>query len=348
MQFDYVLALNPGGNVYYFGEVGPHGKTACQYFSRYGVALEEGKNVADLLIEVGVGVAKMENGAPMPDWNDTWKNSPEAHEVLETIEGTHQIQGSKPLNSNTTGGAVYAASIWEQTVELTKRVSRQYWRSPEYPYSRLYASAIHALVNGLTYLQIGDSLTDMQLRAFSCFLILMLVPEFVNATSMKFIENRDIWQEREYPSRIYGWVPFTTAQIVAELPYALVGGVIFYLLFYFPVGLPYGTPAGYTFLMVIFFHLFATSWGQWIGAMRYVVIPNQSVFVTNALQFGLRHGREFDALLRDYVRIVQRRPSITSRNACVLGVHHVLCGAVYILDRWDSVVNSGRTASHLH
>ena len=96
----------------------------------------------------------------------------------------------------------------------------------------------------------------------------MLVPEFMNATSMRFIANRDIWQSREYPSRIYGWVAFSTAQIASELPYAFVGSVMFFVLFYFPVGLPLGLPAGYTFLMVLLFHLFATSWGQWVGALR--------------------------------------------------------------------------------
>lgn len=173
---------------------------------------------------------------------------------------------SKPFASQPSSD--FSASTLEQAFLLTKRVSRQYWRTPEYPYSRLYASFLHAVFNGFTFFQPGNSITDMQSRMFSCFLVLMLVPEFMNATSMRFIGNRDIWENREYPSRIYGWVAFTVAQVVSELPYALVGSFIFYLLFYFPVGLPLGLPAGYTFLMILFFHLFATSWGQWVGALR--------------------------------------------------------------------------------
>lgn len=148
------------------------------------------------------------------------------------------------------------------------RMSRQFWRTPEYPYSRLYASFAHALLNGFTFFLLGDSITDLQSRVFACFLILMLVPEFMNATSMRFIANRDIWESREHPSRIYGWFSFAVAQVISELPYALVGGVLFFVLFYFPVGLPLGLPAGYTFLMVLLFHLFATSYGQWVGALR--------------------------------------------------------------------------------
>lgn len=96
----------------------------------------------------------------------------------------------------------------------------------------------------------------------------MLVPEFINAISMRFILNRDIWKTREGPSGVYSWVAFCTAQIISEIPYAILSGVVFYVLYYFLVGLPLGFPAGYTFVMFFLFFLFATSWGQWIAALR--------------------------------------------------------------------------------
>ncbi|PGH26822.1 hypothetical protein AJ80_01401 [Polytolypa hystricis UAMH7299] len=288
--FDRVLALNPGGNVYYFAEVGPSGKTICDYFTRYGVPVEDGKNVADLLIEVGVGVTKSKNGDL--DWNKVWKESPEA--AIEDQE-VDMIASRKQQGSPTREEPPkkYASSTREQIIQLTKRLSRQYWRSPEYSYSKLYASVAHALINGLTYLQIGNSETDMQSRSFSCFLVLMLVPEFVNGTAMKFIQNRDLWKEREHPSRIYGWVSFTTSQILAEIPYALTGGVLFYLIFYFSVGFPLGAPAIYTFIMVVLFHLFSTAWGQWIAALSV-----DSVMAANLMPFFLIMCELFNGVLR--------------------------------------------------
>ncbi|EQL32031.1 ATPase [Blastomyces dermatitidis ATCC 26199] len=289
--FDRVLALNPGGNVYYFGEVGPAGKAICDYFERYGIAIEDGKNVADLLIEVGVGVCKAK-GKDI-DWNEVWKASPEASEVQEEVDAICSYKNEGDGFGQISDKKEFAASTWDQTVQLTKRTSRHYWRSPEYTYSKLYASTIHALLNGLTYLQIGNSETDMQSRAFSCFLILMLVPEFVNGTSMKFIERHDMWEEREYPSRIYGWFSFTTAQILSEIPYSFVGGTIFYLIFYYSVGLPLGASAGYTYLMVIFFHLFSTSWGQWIAAMS-----TDAVMAANLMPFFLVMCELFNGVLQ--------------------------------------------------
>lgn len=96
----------------------------------------------------------------------------------------------------------------------------------------------------------------------------MLVPEFINAISMRFILNRDIWLAREGPSGVYGWVAFCTAQIISEIPYSVIGGVVFFVIYYFMVGLPLGFAAGYCFLMFFLFFLFATSWGQWIAALR--------------------------------------------------------------------------------
>ncbi|KAJ4203241.1 ATP-binding cassette transporter snq2 [Fusarium falciforme] len=162
----------------------------------------------------------------------------------------------------------YASPTYQQILLLTKRTLLQYWRTPDYIYSRLYCSFAHSLLNGLIFLRLGNTRADMQYRSFSCFLILMIIPEFINACAMMFDDNRSVWLGREYPGRIYGWVAFTTANVIAEIPYALAGGVLFYVLFYFIVGLPLGEPAGYTFLMMMMFHLFSTSWGQWIVALR--------------------------------------------------------------------------------
>lgn len=220
-------------------------------------------NAADFLIEIVVsGITGSNNPV---NWASIWRDSPEAakvNEEISTIRATHRgqlrVAASTPLQP----------SLYQQIILLTERTSRQFWRTAEYPYSRLYGSFLHAFINGLTYLQTGDGTTDLQSKAFSCFLVLMLVPEFINAISMRFILNRDIWLAREGPSGVYGWVAFSTAQIISEIPYAIIGGVIFYVLYYFMVGLPLGFAAGYSFLMFSLFFLFATSWGQWIAALR--------------------------------------------------------------------------------
>ncbi|KAL4893646.1 ABC-2 type transporter-domain-containing protein [Aspergillus ambiguus] len=261
-EFDRVLALSPGGSTYYFGPVGKSGAAIFEYFSKRGYTPKDITNAADYLIEVVVG--GMKDSENQIDWAAIWKESEEAARVNAEIS---EIRNQSVTNASKANHVVSMAPLHRQITLLTQRTLRQYWRTPEYPYSRLYGSFLHALINGLMYLQIGNSATDLQSKAYSCFLVLMLVPEFINAISMRFIMNRDIWTAREGPSGVYGWVAFCTAQIVAEIPYAITGGVIFYVIYYFIVGLPLGFAAGYSFLMFFLFFLFATSWGQWIAAL---------------------------------------------------------------------------------
>ncbi|KAF7158494.1 hypothetical protein CNMCM6106_005088 [Aspergillus hiratsukae] len=264
-QFDRVLALSPGGRTYYFGEIGRSGRCILDYFTKYGDQPKQITNTADYLIEIVVG--GMRDTGHKVDWADIWNRSAEADAIKKEISNIHRARLQNTESCGSTKRTQSVPPLYCQVSLLTQRTLRQYWRSPEYPYSRLYASFFHALVNGLTYLQIGNSATDLQSKAFSCFLVLMLVPEFINAISMRFILNRDIWRTREGPSGVYSWVAFCTAQIISEIPYAIISGVVFYVLYYFLVGLPLGFAAAYTFLMFFLFFLFATSWGQWIAAL---------------------------------------------------------------------------------
>lgn len=155
----------------------------------------------------------------------------------------------------------------------------QYWRDPSYVYGKVFVSAIIAIFNGFTFWQLGHTITDLQDRMFTCFVLIITPSCVVNAVLPKFYSNMDLWQAREFPSRIYGWVAFVTAQIVAELPYAVLQAVVYCLLWYYPTGLPHeSSTAGYVFFMVLLFHVYQASWGQWIRAWAssYTVISNVS------------------------------------------------------------------------
>ncbi|RAL09122.1 putative ABC multidrug transporter [Aspergillus homomorphus CBS 101889] len=261
-EFDRVLALSPGGNTYYFGEVGASGRAIFDYFGKHGHKPENVTNAADYLIEIAV--SGMKDAEKSVNWVDVWNQSSEFAAVRAEIQA---IRGQDNATDPASVHKPSSPSFYRQVKLLSARTLRQYWRSPEYPYSRLYASFAHALLDGLTFYQLGNSATDLESKAFLCFLCLMLVPEFINAISMRFVLNRDIWLAREGPSGMYGWVAFCTTQILCEMPLAIGSGVMFYLICYFTAGLPYGFAAGYSFLMFFLFFLFATSWGQWIAAL---------------------------------------------------------------------------------
>lgn len=183
-----------------------------------------------------------------------------------------------------------------QTTLLTKRVFIQYWRDPSYLYGKLFVSVVIGIFVGFTFWQLGYSVQDMQNRMFSAFLILVFPPTIVNAVVPKFYTNMALWQSRELPSRIYGWIPFCTAMVVAEIPITIVGSVIYWLLWYFPAGLPTdSSTAGYVFLMTMLFFLFQASWGQWICAFA----PSFTV-ISNVLPFFFVMFALFNGVVRPF------------------------------------------------
>jgi ATP-binding cassette subfamily G (WHITE) protein 2 (SNQ2) len=274
-EFDMILALNPGGNTFYFGPVGENGSAVIKYFGDRGVKCPEDKNVAEFILETAAKGGKTADGKRI-NWNEEWLNSAEAKEVQNEIARVASERSTTAV-SDTSAQHDFASPVWLQITMLTKRLFVNYWRDPSYLYGKLFVSVIIGIFNGFTFWKLGNSVVDMQNRMFTSFLILLIPPTIVNAVVPKFYQNRSLWEARELPSRIYGWVAFCTANVVAEIPMAILGGVIYWALWYWPTGLPTDSgTSGYVFLMTVLFFLFQASWGQWICAFApsFTVISN--------------------------------------------------------------------------
>lgn len=157
-QFDTILALNPGGNAFYFGPVGEDGKAVIDYFAARGTHCPPDKNVAEFILETAARPGKREDGTRI-DWNEEWRNSTEAQDVIEEIEGL-KLTRSKivPEKTRKEQEKEYAATVWLQTTELLKRTFKQYWRDPSYIYGKLFVAVIVGIFNGFTFWQLGYSI----------------------------------------------------------------------------------------------------------------------------------------------------------------------------------------------
>lgn len=281
-QFDMILALNPGGNTFYFGPVGENGSGVVKYFSDRGTQCPPDKNIAEFILETAAkGGTRGKDGKRL-NWNKEWRESQENKELLAEISRLKAARNKVAAIKESKVQHEFAAPVWTQTVELTKRTFIQYWRDPSYLYGKLFFSVIIGIFNGFTFYQLNDSndLAGLQNRLFTPFVTIVLPPTIVNGVIPKFYQNRALWEAREHPSRIYGWFAFCTAQIVTEIPMAILCGTIYWLLWYWPAGLPTDSEtAGYVYLMTILFFIFMASWGQWICgfAGSFTVISNVSV-----------------------------------------------------------------------
>ena len=296
-QFDMILALNPGGNIFYFGLVGDNGAAVNHYFAKRGVHCPPHKNVAEFILETAAKGGKRSDGKRL-DWNEEWKNSPEQEDLLADIRKINTEREKVPPKPASTEHE-YASPVWLQTTMLTRRMFTQHWRDPSYYYGKLFVAVIVGIFNGFTFWQLGFSIQDMENRMFTAFLILLIPPTVVNSIVPKFYTNMALWLARENPSRIYGWVAFSTASVVTEIPISIISSVIYWLLWYYPSGLPTdSSTAGYMFWMTMLFFLFQASWGQWICAFA----PSFTV-IANVLPFFFVMFSLFNGVVRPYEQL---------------------------------------------
>lgn len=169
-EFDMILALNPGGNTFYFGPVGDNGSAVIRYFADRGVECPPNKNgmsllifmpqqpanntiVAEFILETAAKGGKRLDGKRL-NWNDEWLNSENAKEVKQEIQRI-KTERSKVEARATGDQHEFASPVVLQTTELTKRMFIQYWRDPAYLYGKLFVSVIVGIFNGFTFWKLG-------------------------------------------------------------------------------------------------------------------------------------------------------------------------------------------------
>jgi len=88
-----------------------------------------------------------------------------------------------------------------------------------------------------------------------------------------FINLRAIYEVRERPSQMYSWAALITSQFLVELPYNFLSGGLFFLCWFWTVGLD-SDRAGFTYLMLgVLLPLYYTSIGQAVA----VVCPTAEI-----------------------------------------------------------------------
>ncbi|KAJ5101248.1 hypothetical protein NUU61_003470 [Penicillium alfredii] len=259
-SFDGLLLLAKGGKMSYFGETGEDSTKILEYFARNGAPCPPEANPAEHIIDVvqGANPGKV-------DWVEIWKNSEERHQALEELESLNRsCEADLDYIEDT---ADYATSHWFQFKMVTKRLTIQIWRSPDYMWNKIILHVFAALFSGFTFWKIGNGTFSLQLRLFAIFNFIFVAPGCINQMQPFFLHNRDIFETREKKSKTYHWIAFIGAQTITEIPYLIICATLYFLCWYFTAGFP-ATPsiAGHVYLQMIFYECLYTSIGQAIAA----------------------------------------------------------------------------------
>src|SRR6266511_2763830 len=103
----------------------------------------------------------------------------------------------------------------------------------------------------------------------------ILAMPLMNQLQPRFAELAQLYLIREAPSKMYHWTTFVLSVLLVEIPYNLAAGTLFFLPWYFAVGFsrdwPDGTNASargvYMWLMLMFFEMWFSTFGQAIAAL---------------------------------------------------------------------------------
>ncbi|KAJ5629998.1 ATP-binding cassette transporter [Penicillium herquei] len=255
--FDSLLLLIPGGKTVYFGPLGHQCETIIEYFARYTSRCADTENPADYLLDISADSRK--------DWFQIWQESPEFGATKEQIQ---RLLKKKDEIAFAESDRAYAAPYLEQLRVVTQRAFTNYWRDSDYALGKIQLNIWMGLMNGLTFLQLSSDLTDSRGRMFSIFVGVITGPVLSLQIEPRFIILRDQFLARENESRVYHWSVFTISALLVEIPYTLLGGLIYWLLWYYMVGyFTISTRAGYAFLMYELYSLFVASLAQLTAAI---------------------------------------------------------------------------------
>lgn len=165
------------------------------------------------------------------DWADVWRQSPEYTNITQEVNRLADEAKNKPPSFEE-DGLEYATPLSTQLKLVVSRSIRSIWRSPQYIQGRFGLIVGSALLNSLSFLQLGNSATSLQNRLFSVFQGMFVAPGLLNQIQPHFIHNRMVFEAREKLSKMYGWFPFVIGEVIAELPWLIISVTIYYLLWY--------------------------------------------------------------------------------------------------------------------
>ena len=273
-QFDNLLFLAKGGRTVYFGEIGPNCKTLIGYFEKYGAdPCPEDANPAEWMLSV-IGAAP--GSVSNYNFANVWLHSPERLQVREEIgrlmKQYNASEDNKPENDGDHGE--FAAPFWQQYTVATKRSFQMLWRDPLYIWSKVGLNVFSAIFNGFVFFKADTSIQGMQDLMFSVFMFTICLNPMMNAFVSVFATQRNLFEARERPSKIFGWKAFMLSSMTAEVPWQIFSAVLSFVSWYYPAGLYQNAKlthemaqrGGLTLFYVIAFFLWVITLGYLLGA----------------------------------------------------------------------------------
>ncbi|CCF57513.1 hypothetical protein KAFR_0C05220 [Kazachstania africana CBS 2517] len=274
-EFDRLLFLQDGGQTTYFGELGDGCCTMIDYFERNGAhKCPIGANPAEWMLEV-VGAAP--GSQATQDYFKIWRNSEEFKAVHKELDSLEKESNLRP-EGITTDHAEFATSIPYQIRLVSARLFQQYIRAPEYLWSKFGLTIVDELFIGFTFFKAGTSLQGLQNQMLAAFMFTVVFNPLLQQYLPSFVQQRDLYEARERPSRTFSWKAFIVSQILVEAPCNFLAGTLAYFIYYYPIGFYENASfAGQLHERGALFWLFSTGFYVFVGSMGFLTVSFNEV-----------------------------------------------------------------------
>ncbi|KAF5971728.1 ABC-2 type transporter [Fusarium coicis] len=157
-----------------------------------------------------------------PQWFGIWRASPEYSAVKEELV---RLRSKAPIANSLTQVAEvdshegeFMVSFSHQFREAFWRITKHFWRSPVYIWSKLSVTILFSLFIGFSF-RADNTLQGLQNQLYSFFMCLLIFNPFSKEIMPMFIPQRALYEVRERPSKIYRW---TETADLAGVPASLV------------------------------------------------------------------------------------------------------------------------------
>lgn len=97
----------------------------------------------------------------------------------------------------------FSQSIIYQTKLVSIRLFQQYWRSPDYLWSKFILTIFNQLFIGFTFFKAGTSLQGLQNQMLAVFMFTVIFNPILQQYLPSFVQQRDLYEARERPQGLF-------------------------------------------------------------------------------------------------------------------------------------------------
>ena len=269
--FDRLLFLQEGGQTVYFGGLGEDCRTMIDYFEGHGAhPCPPDANPAEWMLEV-VGAAPGSHANQ--DYFQVWRNSDEYKAVQEELDWMESELPKITKEIDPEAHKKFSTSLFYQFKCVSIRLFQQNWRSPEYLWSKLLLSILSEMFIGFTFFKANRTLQGLQNQMLSVFMYTVIFMPLLQQYLPVFVQQRQLYEARERPSRTFSWIAFMASQMVVECPWNIFTGTCSFFIYYYSVGFyNNASSAGQLHERGALFWLLTAAFYTYIGSMALMCI----------------------------------------------------------------------------